>query len=69
MTTMISIEGFNYCPIHSHEIDYELVREIKPLCIQMHKGCGNCPHIVYISEMKVKMKDGKEFSKETRTPR
>ncbi len=65
----ISIEGYNYCPIHHREIDYKLVREIKPLCIKMHNGCGNCPCCVYITEIKVKDKDGKEISKETRTLR
>lgn len=63
----ISIEGYNYCPIHHHEIDYELVREIKPLCIKKRNGCGNCPCCVYISEIKVKNKNGKEISKKTRT--
>lgn len=65
----MSIEGYNYCPIHNHEIDYELVNEIKPLCIKMRNGCGNCPCCVYISKIKVKDKDGKEICKETRTPR
>lgn len=64
---MISIEGFNYCPIHHHEIDAELVREIKPICIKMHKGCGNCPCCVYITEVKVDIKDGEKICRKTRT--
>ena len=64
----ISIEGYNYCSIHQHEIDYELVREIKPKCIEEHNGCGNCPRCVYITEMKVKNKDGEDISEKTRTP-
>lgn len=66
---MISIKGYNYCPIHNHEIDYELVNEIRPLCIKTCNGCGNCPCCVYISEIKVKDKDGKKICKETRTPK
>ena len=65
----IEISGYNYCPIHHHEIDYELVNEIKPLCIKTHNGWGNCPYCVYVTEMKVKDKDGKEISKKTRTSR
>ena len=65
----MSIEGYNYCSIHNHEIDYELVNEIKPLCIKMYNGCGNCPCCIYISKIKVKDKDGKEICKETRTLR
>lgn len=63
----MSIEGYNYCPVHDHEIDYELVNKIKPFCIKMHNGCGNCPHCVYISEIKVKDKDGKETCRKIRT--
>ena len=67
--SMISVERFDYCPIHSHEIDNELVNELKPMCIKAHKGCDNCPCVVYITEMKVKMKDGKEFSRTSRKVR
>jgi len=64
---MISIEGYSYCPIHSHQIDNELVNEIKPLCIKKYNGCGNCLCCVYISKITVKMKNGNEICRKTRT--
>ena len=60
--SMIEIKGYNYCPIHSSEIDYELVRIKKPLCIKMHNGCGNCPCCVYITTVEVEDKNGKKRS-------
>jgi hypothetical protein len=41
------IQGVNYCTKNGHEIDYELVRKIRPKCIEEMNGCGNCPKISY----------------------
>ncbi len=34
----------NWCTKLNREVDYTLVREIKPDCIQEKNGCGNCEY-------------------------
>jgi len=43
----ISLSGKNWCLKFHKPIDYHLVKEIQPECIEEHNGCGNCPYIVY----------------------
>ena len=39
----MEIQRFSWCTEYNHEIDYELVREMSPPCIEEMNGCGNCP--------------------------
>lgn len=52
----ISQEGKNWCPVHSHDIDYELANVMKPDCIEKANGCGNCPDVAYLVTTEVTVK-------------
>lgn len=41
-TKMWSSEQFNICEKLGREIDYTLVKMIRPACIEQMNGCGNC---------------------------
>lgn len=41
------IEGMSWCRHFDRAIDYRLVKEDRPPCIEEHNGCGNCPECGY----------------------
>lgn len=47
----ISSSGGCYCKKHKHDIDYELVKVLKPNCIEDNNGCGDCPENIYNLEV------------------
>ncbi len=51
----ISSNGGNWCTLHDHVIDAELVLDMKPECISKVNGCANCPHSVYRRTIEVKI--------------
>jgi len=52
--------GINWCPRYRHEIDYELVKVLKPNCIDKNNGCGNCPLVEYGRFIISKVKEAEE---------
>ncbi len=43
----------HYCSVYEREIDVELVRVVRPECIEEMNGCGNCPHRRYVALRRV----------------
>ena len=42
------VEGVPWCRHFDRAIDYRLVKEDRPPCIEEHNGCGNCPERTYL---------------------
>lgn len=58
------IEGLNYCSKFNREIDYELVKTIKPECIVENNGCGNCKNCKYKLDIEYKINHKKDENNE-----
>ena len=47
MPESVRVEGVPWCRHFDRAIDYRLVKEDRPACIEEHNGCGNCPESTY----------------------
>ncbi|MDD3092043.1 MAG: hypothetical protein PHG80_10460 [Methanoregulaceae archaeon] len=49
----IYFSSTHFCSVLGREIDYDLVRVVRPDCIEQMNGCGNCPNRRYVTIRKV----------------
>lgn len=49
----IYFSSTHFCSVYDREIDYELVKVVRPRCIELMNGCGNCPNRRYVTLRRV----------------